>query len=161
MAAVEILRAISEQKISGTATRHNGAVLKTGRHFGRTPLNNPAFSMGFGVKEGHLFYCFSPVFSPFSRLSPAKNLSSENTKIHTEGYRSGHNGAVLKTVRAQAHAGSNPAPSAIKETSFVYQGKRGFLVFICSAWYNHFNISGSCRGKIYEIAFQYGQKGLC
>ena len=31
---------------------------------------------------------------------------------YTEGYRSGHNGAVLKTVRAKAHAGSNPAPSA-------------------------------------------------
>ena len=29
-----------------------------------------------------------------------------------EGYRSGHNGAVLKTVRGQPHAGSNPAPSA-------------------------------------------------
>ena len=28
------------------------------------------------------------------------------------GYRSGHNGAVLKTVRVKAHAGSNPAPSA-------------------------------------------------
>jgi hypothetical protein len=31
----------------------------------------------------------------------------------TEGYRSGHNGAVLKTVRVQAHGGSNPSPSAI------------------------------------------------
>ena len=30
-----------------------------------------------------------------------------------ESYRSGHNGAVLKTVRAQVHAGSNPALSAI------------------------------------------------
>ena len=30
-----------------------------------------------------------------------------------EGYRSGHNGVVLKTIRAKAHAGSNPAPSAI------------------------------------------------
>ena len=32
----------------------------------------------------------------------------------TEGYRSGHNEAVLKTVRAQAHVGSNPTPSAKK-----------------------------------------------
>ena len=33
---------------------------------------------------------------------------------------------------------ANPAPSAIKETSFVYQkDKRGFLVFIGSVWYNH------------------------
>ena len=37
-----------------------------------------------------------------------------------EGYRSGHNGAVLKTVRGQPHAGSNPAPSAkIPETPDV------------------------------------------
>ena len=32
-----------------------------------------------------------------------------------EGYRSGHNGAVLKTVRVQAHVGSNPTPSAIEK----------------------------------------------
>ncbi len=30
-------------------------------------------------------------------------------------YRSGHNGAVLKTVRVQAHAGSNPALPAKKQ----------------------------------------------
>ena len=29
-----------------------------------------------------------------------------------ERYRSGHNGAVLKTVRVQAHVGSNPTLSA-------------------------------------------------
>ena len=34
--------------------------------------------------------------------------------IFTEGYRSGHNEAVLKTVWANAHVGSNPTPSAIK-----------------------------------------------
>ena len=33
--------------------------------------------------------------------------------IFTEGYRSGHNGAVLKTVREKSHMGSNPIPSAI------------------------------------------------
>ena len=32
--------------------------------------------------------------------------------ILTEGYRSGHNEAVLKTVWAHAHVGSNPTPSA-------------------------------------------------
>lgn len=32
---------------------------------------------------------------------------------HVERYRSGHNGAVLKTVRVQAHMGSNPILSAI------------------------------------------------
>ena len=32
--------------------------------------------------------------------------------IYMERYRSGHNGAVLKTVRVQAHVGSNPTLSA-------------------------------------------------
>ena len=31
---------------------------------------------------------------------------------YPEGYRSGHNEAVLKTVWAQVHMGSNPIPSA-------------------------------------------------
>ena len=34
-------------------------------------------------------------------------------RTNTEGYRSGHNEAVLKTVREQSHKGSNPFPSAI------------------------------------------------
>ena len=33
-----------------------------------------------------------------------------------ESYRSGHNEAVLKTVWAHAHVGSNPTLSAKKET---------------------------------------------
>ncbi len=41
------------------------------------------------------------------------SLSLTRELTYTEGYRSGHNGAVLKTVRVKAHAGSNPAPSAI------------------------------------------------
>lgn len=32
--------------------------------------------------------------------------------LYVERYRSGHNGAVLKTVRVQAHMGSNPILSA-------------------------------------------------
>ena len=39
-----------------------------------------------------------------------------------EGYRSGHNGAVLKTVRAKVHAGSNPAPSATEKKSWTLRG---------------------------------------
>lgn len=35
----------------------------------------------------------------------------------TETYRSGHNGAVLKTVRVQAHGGSSPSVSAITSKS--------------------------------------------
>ena len=43
-----------------------------------------------------------------------------------EGYRSGHNEAVLKTVWVHAHVGSNPTPSARKEPTFVYD-KCGFF----------------------------------
>ena len=32
--------------------------------------------------------------------------------MHSEGYRSGHNEAVLKTVCLYGHVGSNPTPSA-------------------------------------------------
>lgn len=40
-----------------------------------------------------------------------KSLVRHN-KIAMERYRSGHNGAVLKTVRRQRHRGSNPLLSA-------------------------------------------------
>ena len=53
--------------------------------------------------------------------SISKNISkkieypmiSAKAVSYTEGYRSGHNEAVLKTVWAHAHKGSNPFPSAI------------------------------------------------
>ena len=35
--------------------------------------------------------------------------------MHSEGYRSGHNEAVLKTVCLCGHVGSNPTPSAKKK----------------------------------------------
>lgn len=55
-----------------------------------------------------------------------------------ERYRSGHNGAVLKTVRVQAHVGSNPTLSAIHITicrSFaceaaVFIGLAGFQIML-------------------------------
>ena len=43
-----------------------------------------------------------------------KPMISAKAVSYTEGYRSGHNEAVLKTVWAPAHKGSNPFPSAIK-----------------------------------------------
>ena len=39
-------------------------------------------------------------------------MISAKAVSYTEGYRSGHNEAVLKTVWAHAHKGSNPFPSA-------------------------------------------------
>ena len=51
-----------------------------------------------------------------------------------EGYRSGHNDAVLKTVWEQSHVGSNPTPSANKKRTFVYQ-KFSFCLSKPQAWY--------------------------
>lgn len=51
-------------------------------------------------------------------------------KAFLERYRSGHNGAVLKTVRGQLHVGSNPTLSAIylnPSRSFI---GAAFLLFI-------------------------------
>ena len=39
--------------------------------------------------------------------------------MNSERYRSGHDGAVLKTVRVQAHVGSNPTLSAIKIINLI------------------------------------------
>ena len=47
--------------------------------------------------------------------------------LYLESYRSGHNGAVLKTVRAQVHAGSNPALSAKKKKRYLLLGGISFL----------------------------------
>ena len=40
--------------------------------------------------------------------------SVKRTQISTERYRSGHNGAVLKTVCLHGHMGSNPILSALE-----------------------------------------------
>ena len=98
MAAVEILRVIREQKIS--------------HHRNRGRLRAP---------PGAVFRCIYERDNFISSLPPFGELT------YPEGYRSGHNGAVLKTVRAQAHAGSNPAPSAMKNSSFVRWTKEEFF----------------------------------
>ena len=51
----------------------------------------------------------------------------KNVKTNAEGYRSGHNEAVLKTVCPLGHVGSNPTPSANKANTPVNTGV--FLIF--------------------------------
>ena len=46
---------------------------------------------------------------------------------YTEAYRSGHNGAVLKTVWVKAHGGSNPSASAIKNGTLKAGVNREFM----------------------------------
>ena len=41
-----------------------------------------------------------------------------STQFHTQAYRSGHNEAVLKTVRGNSHGGSNPSACAKKHQLF-------------------------------------------
>ena len=54
------------------------------------------------------------------RRKTQKNRSSDFIKVNTEGYRSGHNEAVLKTVWEQSHVGSNPTPSAIAKALLLW-----------------------------------------
>ena len=56
-------------------------------------------------------------------------MISAPSPINTEGYRSGHNEAVLKTVWVYAHVGSNPTPSAIADPQFQCYGIAGFIFF--------------------------------
>ena len=46
-----------------------------------------------------------------------------------ERYRSGHNGAVLKTVRVQAHVGSNPTLSAIYDNTPIPEEESFFFAY--------------------------------
>ena len=47
--------------------------------------------------------------------------------ILTEGYRSGHNEAVLKTVWVHAHVGSNPTPSAKRQAGHLSVSRLSFV----------------------------------
>ena len=52
-------------------------------------------------------------------------------KVSLERYRSGHNENDSKSFDGQKPSvGSNPTRSAIKETSFVCRGKRGFFLHL-------------------------------
>ena len=55
-----------------------------------------------------------------------------------DGYPSGHKGAVLKTVRAQAHRGSNPLPSVqaiVADCLFLYLQHRQFHLSVSFSYY--------------------------
>ena len=51
-------------------------------------------------------------------IYPLRKQGINHIKKNLESYRSGHNGAVLKTVRRQRHRGSNPLLSAMKKARF-------------------------------------------
>ncbi len=69
---------------------------------------------GFTARAMRLYFrkgtesCYD-IFNISFRANNQKNKPVS----HTEGYRSGHNEAVLKTVWGQPRVGSNPTPSAI------------------------------------------------
>ena len=64
---------------------------------------------------------------PISPLYKARALCyNKKAWLHTEGYRSGHNGAVLKTVWRQRHKGSNPLPSGCMGEQFDIRAPKGF-----------------------------------
>ena len=97
--------------MEGYRSGHNGVVLKTAG-FSQLTVR---FFLDFSRLSGFLPFSFSSLFSClfyiFSRLFFLV-FFSKSPEFNMEGYRSGHNGVVLKTIRAQAHRGSNPLPSA-------------------------------------------------
>ena len=58
-----------------------------------------------------------------------------------EMYRSGHNEAVLKTVWAHAHEGSNPSLSAKNPVRIFAEGIFTFYLFTL-----HFSLFSDCGG---------------
>ena len=70
---------------------------------------------GFGKTYTQVFMRFSAVASPESLVntgfSGLRHLAASSVKIIQSGFVT----PVLKTIRATAHRGSNPLPSAIKE----------------------------------------------
>ncbi len=53
-----------------------------------------------------------PLAQSVEHLTFNQGVRGSNPRwVKLESYRSGHNGAVLKTVRVQAHGGSNPSLS--------------------------------------------------
>ena len=81
---------------------HNGAVLKASRQLGRSLSKSPVFST--------LLWTVAIRKTGFSFQRPKEQKESKIE--YSESYRSGHNGAVLKTVREKSHRGSNPLLSA-------------------------------------------------
>lgn len=74
-----------------------------------------------------VFLCFSldkaQIFGIIDRAVAAA--------FYMQWYRSGHNEHDWKSCcRQKRHEGSNPSHCANKETSFVYQDKRGFCVLL-------------------------------
>ena len=72
----------------------------------------------------------------FAHLTVTEDRFSTSPAHNLERYRSGHNEAVLKTVWAKAHKGSNPFLSAIFVVRKSYKIKKaqdlvGLVLFCC------------------------------
>lgn len=82
----------------------------------KTCYNQP---IGQNVQSVKFFY------KQIARTQTSTNISTkcffaEIISKFTEAYRSGHNGAVLKTVKVQAYGGSSPSASAIYSKSRTF-----------------------------------------
>ena len=87
---------------------HHGRLFRLRRRYPHSAQAIASLSISeWGMRSG---------FDEQARRAPSSKLRKYDARcciIFTEGYRSGHNEAVLKTVWAHAHKGSNPFPSAI------------------------------------------------
>ncbi len=83
-----------------------------------------------------LFVCFEQIkymqeyFAIRRRCSPRRVCETQISK-NTQAYRSGHNEAVLKTVRGNSHGGSNPSACAKKHQLFGWCFSIFCIKFVC------------------------------
>lgn len=90
----------------------------------KTCYNQP---IGQNVQSVKFFY------KQIARTQTSTNISTkcffaEIISKFTEAYRSGHNGAVLKTVKVQAYGGSSPSASAKSKIRAYYKGSDLYFV---------------------------------
>ena len=113
----------SAEKISGTATAHNGADSKHSRVCHDCISVNPLFIGVLRTSVCTFENLHLAVFSQFGNLALP-------LQFYMETYRSGHNGADSKSVREQSPASSNLAVSAKDNRNL-----RIAVVFFL--WYNN------------------------
>ena len=72
----------------------------------------------------------SPAAEKKSRFSQQKSLDKRPLRRYNSYAFGVWRSLVSRLVRVQEAVGSNPATPTNKETSFVYQGKRGFFCYL-------------------------------
>ena len=103
---------VCETQISKNTQAYFGdrRMLRTGSVFDE-PLRTPTYSIKFHTQA---YFGDRRMLRIGFVFDEPLRTPTYSTKFHTQAYRSGHNEAVLKTVRGNSHGGSNPSACAKK-----------------------------------------------